>query len=625
MSWIPPTVANSNLSGSWREVSAPASFLSPSTSPPPLRRHRSPHGSPGPAAHSMPVSSPKAGASPGGRHFGMSNSYGSTNTGQGSFTPAPVKSQSPSQPGLPPHMGQMNFTPGRAPSPTGAPTSLQGSPGSKNAAASPLAMHASPMGSPVPAVPVAGPKTDPIAAAVAMAADVNGSLHSNRSFTPLPVPAAQHAHPVPVLDVLSQSLTQIVPEPVPSPVRSPVHGSRAADGSANNFSHQHQSSVGGAFTHRPRCPSFSQAPVPVNLNVYWQRGISFDENGRAQRRLGGGELSWGTKFLKDVMGIYHVGIEVHGAEYTFGNYHAPGQRQLGGPQSGVLVHEPQKPGPHCVFKQSVPLGTTTLAAGQVEGVAAEFGRSEWTKGNYKRIQHNCVDFARALAQRLGANDIPLWCYRGAATAKALGFGEPAIEPVEDAAQFLNLDATLSTRGVAAMTQQPQPQPPQQIQHHQQQQPRQQQQRVPGTAAMPPEGIATAPPGNMRDPSTPWGRQPGIAQQAPSAAPQVAAPSGSTSTGYTTKASNKQGAQSTSFGYAQRYPATFGTQQSSFAQAGRQRQGASHAQAPQYTMSPAAQMQGYGGYGPRASVGVAPVSFSAGRSTRPARSIGATWR
>lgn len=178
----------------------------------------------------------------------------------------------------------------------------------------------------------------------------------------------------------------------------------------------------GAARPRPRCPSFDEGRAPVFLNVYWQRRVEFDEQGRVSRQLGGDDLTWGKKWLKDVLGIFHVGVEVHGDEYTFGNYHGAGSRQIGSASSGVFRHDPQRPGPHCVFKQAVAMRNTSKARQQVEALCEEFGNSSFSKASYNRIHHNCVDFSRTLTAELGCEDIPAWCHRAAATAKMLGLG-----------------------------------------------------------------------------------------------------------------------------------------------------------------------------------------------------------
>jgi len=209
------------------------------------------------------------------------------------------------------------------------------------------------------------------------------------------------------------------------------------------------------FTHRPRMPSLTQEPaaaatapspapetpqqrleerwrpeerlepeqppVPVTLNVYWQRSVAFDSQGRVVRRMGD-ELTWGMQLVKDILGVYHVGVEVHGDEYTFGTYHAPSSKQIGDERSGVCRHDPQRPGPQFVFKRGHSMGTTVKRRSEVEDICAELGRVSYGRASYNRIHNNCVDFTRALCERLVSADIPLWCYRGAATAKLLGLG-----------------------------------------------------------------------------------------------------------------------------------------------------------------------------------------------------------
>lgn len=175
-----------------------------------------------------------------------------------------------------------------------------------------------------------------------------------------------------------------------------------------------------------------QGPATVVINTYWMRTVQM-KNGRMERTTGGFGLSWGQKFLKDLLGIYHVGVEVHGEEYTFGNYRAPNFQRLGVERSGVVKHRPRQPGVHCEFKQNVPVGTTTRSVAEVEAICAELGKSQYLAASYNRINHNCVDFARSLCALLGAGDVPGWCYRGATAAKALGIaaGSRAAEEDDD--------------------------------------------------------------------------------------------------------------------------------------------------------------------------------------------------
>eukprot|EP00933_Yihiella_yeosuensis_P018107 TRINITY_DN14999_c0_g1_i1.p1 TRINITY_DN14999_c0_g1~~TRINITY_DN14999_c0_g1_i1.p1 ORF type:complete len:174 (-),score=22.34 TRINITY_DN14999_c0_g1_i1:248-769(-) len=133
-------------------------------------------------------------------------------------------------------------------------------------------------------------------------------------------------------------------------------------------------------------------------------------------------LAWHRKLLKDALGIYHVSVEVYGVEYAFGNSRAPNSRSLGSTGNGICVHEPRKAGSHNVFKEAVPLGRTKLKPSQIEELATVIGQGDFLKDSYRRIDHNCVDFARRFSQVLEVNEPPSWCHRGASTAKALGLG-----------------------------------------------------------------------------------------------------------------------------------------------------------------------------------------------------------
>lgn len=160
--------------------------------------------------------------------------------------------------------------------------------------------------------------------------------------------------------------------------------------------------------------------APVSLHVYWIKSGQFDENGRLVRSLGGGSpLSWGKKLTKNILGVYHVGVQVYDMELNFGNYHAPGLRRLGGEASGVVAHHPLMPGPLYAFKEAVALGSTATSHAIVEDLATRAGMSWFQAASYNRINHNCVDFAHHLCALLGVDPPPLWCYRGAATARML--------------------------------------------------------------------------------------------------------------------------------------------------------------------------------------------------------------
>jgi hypothetical protein len=134
-------------------------------------------------------------------------------------------------------------------------------------------------------------------------------------------------------------------------------------------------------------------------------------------------LTWHEKFVKDVLGIYHIGVVVYDVEYSFGNSRAPFALQLGGPQGGVFMHTPQQAGPHNVFKQSVDMGAISLTDDRVKEIATSLSLADFPRQSYNRYQHNCADFAQEFCLHLGVDaEFPHWCHRGSSAAKLVGLG-----------------------------------------------------------------------------------------------------------------------------------------------------------------------------------------------------------
>lgn len=165
----------------------------------------------------------------------------------------------------------------------------------------------------------------------------------------------------------------------------------------------------------------------VKVNVYYQNGKAMDAEkpGRVTKTFTGGQLGILRKAYKDLLGVYHVGIEVHGHEFTFGAYRAANSRQLGHENSGVYMHNARKPGPMYDYKESVDLGNTTYTLAEIERIGEELGANGFAKGEYNLVHHNCHNFCNTLAARLGVNTIPGWCTRGADMAKWIGYGGQA--------------------------------------------------------------------------------------------------------------------------------------------------------------------------------------------------------
>ena len=159
-------------------------------------------------------------------------------------------------------------------------------------------------------------------------------------------------------------------------------------------------------------PPSIQIMTSMFCNVYYIRKVRFDEGGRLKHAAK-------PSLMADMLGVYHVGLEVHGTEYTFGNYHAKNSRPLGGVLSGVCAHDPQRAGPRYVLKEKIYLGTTAMTPGQVSQAAEQLGSRTFTSATYNKVHHNCTDFARSLGALLGATDLPFWCHRASSTARWL--------------------------------------------------------------------------------------------------------------------------------------------------------------------------------------------------------------
>jgi hypothetical protein len=122
--------------------------------------------------------------------------------------------------------------------------------------------------------------------------------------------------------------------------------------------------------------------VPVYLNVYDLTPIN-------------GYIYWLG------LGIFHSGIEAHGAEYAFGAHDYP--------TSGVFEVDPR----HCpgfTFRTSVVLGTTDLSPLEFRSFVEQCA-DEYYGDTYHLIAKNCNHFTDDLCRRLMGKSIPGWVNR----------------------------------------------------------------------------------------------------------------------------------------------------------------------------------------------------------------------
>lgn len=101
------------------------------------------------------------------------------------------------------------------------------------------------------------------------------------------------------------------------------------------------------------------------------------------------------------LGIFHSGIEAHGAEYAFGAHDFP--------TSGVFEVEPK----HCpgfTYRRSVHLGTTSLNSVEFRSFIEQCA-DEYYGDTYHLIIKNCNHFSDDVCRRLTGKPIPGWVNR----------------------------------------------------------------------------------------------------------------------------------------------------------------------------------------------------------------------
>jgi len=107
-------------------------------------------------------------------------------------------------------------------------------------------------------------------------------------------------------------------------------------------------------------------------------------------------------------GIFHVGVEVHGVEYSFG-YAQEG--------SGICWNMPKQSAYHH-FRETVEMGMSQMTVLEFGQVIKEV-KSEYRGDEYNLLTKNCCHFADDICQRLKLGKIPSWVHRLATLAGAL--------------------------------------------------------------------------------------------------------------------------------------------------------------------------------------------------------------
>lgn len=114
---------------------------------------------------------------------------------------------------------------------------------------------------------------------------------------------------------------------------------------------------------------------------------------------------WGTSGFTQLLnsyveglGVFHSGVEVHGAEWSFG--------AAGTSHSGVTKRQPRAHSEH-TYRTTVPMGCTKFTPKQVEKLL-EVMREKWAGDTYHALHRNCHHFSDTLCGLLGCVSLPGW-------------------------------------------------------------------------------------------------------------------------------------------------------------------------------------------------------------------------
>jgi len=153
----------------------------------------------------------------------------------------------------------------------------------------------------------------------------------------------------------------------------------------------------------------SQLSLPFTYNYHHVTTLGEDHS----VKLNVYDLHWSisglNKMLVNTFGIgaFHVGVELFGVEYMFANGR---QSRIGPEESGIIKHIPRNHSIH-VFREVINLGQTSLSPHAVRKKLDRM-KAMWTIGSYNIVHRNCIHFAMAFAEILGASSLPSYITAG---------------------------------------------------------------------------------------------------------------------------------------------------------------------------------------------------------------------
>lgn len=135
-------------------------------------------------------------------------------------------------------------------------------------------------------------------------------------------------------------------------------------------------------------PSCVEHPVPVLLHVYsLSRSSGIWEINDLLRPAG--------------LGVFHAGVEVYSAEYSFSDVTDEMVRAV---STGVFVCLPRKCTEHN-YLESYMLYNTFFSEASVAAIVRHMS-DQWPARDYHLLRRNCLHFCEEFSRRLGAGDLP---------------------------------------------------------------------------------------------------------------------------------------------------------------------------------------------------------------------------
>eukprot|EP00929_Paragymnodinium_shiwhaense_P118302 TRINITY_DN9023_c0_g1_i1.p1 TRINITY_DN9023_c0_g1~~TRINITY_DN9023_c0_g1_i1.p1 ORF type:complete len:336 (+),score=58.93 TRINITY_DN9023_c0_g1_i1:175-1182(+) len=133
----------------------------------------------------------------------------------------------------------------------------------------------------------------------------------------------------------------------------------------------------------------SAARNTVFLNVYdLTRDVSFTNAALCNKSMSG-------------LGAFHTAVEVYGEEWSF--YRTPDPVDSGVCRSGRARQHPVH-----IYRQSLDMGTTSLADWEVRYLIQSKLAEQWSGGAYNILRKNCIHFCDELLLNLGVDRAPGW-------------------------------------------------------------------------------------------------------------------------------------------------------------------------------------------------------------------------